>query len=487
MSEARPAVVWRDAFPEAHQTLRRNSIKNWAIAIGAIGAVVGVVLAIGLPGSIDVDTLLPPAALARIAPSRPVRTKPKPRQHGIKPGRLEDAVQLEKALLTGDRVIISGTVAPNAVVRITLDGQPLPVTADGTRFHALLGRRKTSFELIAEGIDGQTRSERVLVGIGDGVGRAGRDTVKLNRRLDGQTFHEASLTPDTAEEAAPILLDRVETFIQLPDGVIRVYRAPEGLTYLRTTRTGQYAFLRECDGQEVILVPAGIARRGFGKEAPNGPRHIVRLSAYLIDRIEVTRAQYSRFLVYMERVADGSLRHRDDYTRSLRPLGWAGVQAPTGTADLPVTGVSWYGAYAYSRWVGGRLPTEAEWERAAAGARGFHFPWGDDFEESRCNARSSALMPARSLLVGESVFGLLHACGNAREWCSDRYGPRWYSYDRRIDPRGPGINKHRVVRGGSHTSSLNDLVLQVRNHAAPGAKLEDIGFRVAQTWPAEIR
>jgi formylglycine-generating enzyme required for sulfatase activity len=85
------------------------------------------------------------------------------------------------------------------------------------------------------------------------------------------------------------------------------------------------------------------------------------------------------------------------------------------------------------------------------------------------------------------VYGLLHMAGNAREWCHDRYGPRWYRFDTRIDPRGPASNGHRVVRGGSYATPINSLVMQTREHAAPAERLEDIGFRVARSWPATIR
>ena len=480
----RPGIAYHEAYPEPGQRVRRIAIRNWIIAAGAIGAVVAVVLAIGHPGSIEAGALtaLPSVSRPTLSVSRPA--EPRKSQGGIRPGRLEDALHVEQAVLVGDYVIVSGTVAPNAVVSITLAGSPVPISADGKRFQALFSRRKTSFELVVEDIDGKQRREQVLVSRPDGEESP---AISLVRHLDGQTFHQDSLVPDTAEEAKPIALDRVETFIRLPARVMRVYRAPAGFTYLRTTRTGEYSFLRGRDSQEMVLIPAGIARRGFGKTAPHGPQHIVRLSPYLIDRTEITCAQYSRFLVYMARVGDPSLRHRDDRMTTLRPLGWKSDLAPAGTGALPVTGVAWYGAYAYCRWVGGRLPREAEWERAAAGARGFHFPWGDDFEAKRCNAQSSALMPSSSMLDGESVYGLLHTCGNAREWCSDRYGSHWYEFASSIDPRGPANHKHRVVRGGSHLSALNDLVLQVRSHEAPQAKPEDIGFRVAQSWPSEIR
>jgi formylglycine-generating enzyme required for sulfatase activity len=466
----------------------RGSKRTRIVALVGVLAVVAAGLALGIPGMAEVPPTPPPSESTPPLKKPPPRAAPQPRQEGIHPRKLEGSVKVTTAILRGDYVIVAGTIEANAVVRITLDGAPLTISADGTHFQALLGRRKTSFKLVAEGFDGEELEQTVLIGVPE---HEEADPPALKRHLDGQTYYERDLMLELTEEAEDprlaVVLDRVETYVRSGEGIVRLYRAPEGLVFLRVSRTGQYCFLRERDQQEVMLIPSGISRRGFGEEPPTGPRHTVRLSAYLIDRTEVSCAQYSRFLNYMTRVGDRSLRHRADAGADLRPRDWTSDQPPLGAESLPVTGVSWFGAYAYCRWVGGRLPTEAEWERAGAGAGGMRFPWGDKYDPERGNASSAQSMPARSLLAGASVYGLLHMSGNAREWCGDQYGPRWYRYDTRINPRGPSGNRHRVIRGGSYASSLNSLVLQVREHAAPDENPSDLGFRVARTWPDTIR
>jgi len=469
--------------PEKRAAPRRK----WLVAALGLVAVGALAFVVGVPGTAEPEVASVPTPRNRRA-AESVAPRLQVRQSGIEPGELKGSVTVDEAVLYGERVLLTGTIAANAVVRVTVQGEPIPILPDGQRFQALLSLRKTSVEVIAEGIDGESVRQTVLIDTPD------PDSVKPNqllRHLDGQTFHQRELLLELASSLGdphlPVRLERVETFVRLGDEVIRLYHAPDGLVFLRHTRTGQYSFLRERDQQEVILIPAGIARRGFGNEPPHGPRHIVRLSAYLIDRTEVSCDQYARFLAYMGQVGDPSLRHREDRNSDLRPLGWKSNEAPAGMGSLPVTGISWYAAHAYCRWVGGRLPTEAEWERAGAGARGFHFPWGDDFEAPRCRSGSESPIAARSLLASASVYGVLHTSGNVREWCHDRYGPRWYRYDSRIDPRGPASNGHRVVRGGSYATPINSLVLQTREHAAPVHKLKDIGFRVAIQWPDSIR
>jgi serine/threonine-protein kinase len=207
----------------------------------------------------------------------------------------------------------------------------------------------------------------------------------------------------------------------------------------------------------------------------------VEIRPFLIDRTEVTNGQYARFLHAIRR-GQNIHNHPEDPGINPRPVGWTSEDPPPGTEDLPVTGVPWYAAYSYAQWAGGRLPTEAEWERAAAGAMGRAYPWGDAFDPTRCRAQAAGPVPADSFLEGAGPFDLLHACGNVREWCLDRYDPRWYLRGGRRNPRGPVHSAHRVVRGGSFASPSETLRLQFRDHFDVTKKAPDLGFRVVRPW-----
>jgi formylglycine-generating enzyme required for sulfatase activity len=467
---------WRDRYPPRRLAL-----------LAVLAAVLGLGAVLAIPSGGPEQSSQPALNRPRRA-TIPPKPKPQVRQKGIRPGNLDKAFKVEEAILIGDQVLIRGTIAPNAVIRVTLDDRGVPISADGTRFQVLLGRGKTSFDLGIQGIDGAIKHQGVLVELPDGEPT---ERLELAHKLDGQTFASAEqsleLAPGSSAPELNVKLESVENFVRLGDRVIRLYRAPEGLVFLRITESGNYAFLRLRDEQEVILIPSGISRRGTGEAPPHGPEHIVRMHAYLMDRTEVSGAQYSAFLEYMERVGDPSLRHREDRNSNLRPAGWESHRCPVGKQALPATGVSWYGAFAYARWVGGRLPTEAQWERAAAGPLGLRFPWGPEYEPGRCVVDAHGPAPARSMAAAAGFFGLLHAAGNVREWCTDRYDPRWLRYASRIDPRGPAGHLHRVVRGGSYSTSAEKLVLQFRDHDAPVSKKDDVGFRVAMPWPTEIR
>ncbi|MHC4956916.1 MAG: formylglycine-generating enzyme family protein [Planctomycetota bacterium] len=416
---------------------------------------------------------------------RPV-TPPRPRKPvEIKRMDVNDSFKIESARLVGDRIHVEGSCSPIGVVKIHVAGFAAVIAPNGSRFHVDLPAGLAEVDVVAEDVDGnQVRTTAPV--------RLEQDSFPVDRlpvtsHVDGQTVHVGSVRlvyrGDVREDPKIVKLPRLENRIEEPLGRMTLYRAPEGLVFLRLTESGHYTFLRERDGQEMVLLPTGLARRGSGDKPPYGPSHVVRLTAYLIDRTEVSCSQYATFLTHMTRVGGMSARHPDDPGGSLRPAGWSSNDCPTEWEDLPVTGVSWFAAYAYARWVGGRLPTEAEWERAAASPRGRTYPWGDEFDARRSSCRG-ALVPVDSLPGGASENGILHMAGNAREWCDDRYDPRWYRMAARLDPRGPSRNKQRVVRGGSCTSPLDPLRSYFRDHADPKSQPVDVGFRVVRRWTA---
>lgn len=184
------------------------------------------------------------------------------------------------------------------------------------------------------------------------------------------------------------------------------------------------------------------------------PVHRVFLSPYHIDRYEVTSAEFSRFLNlhpeashrYIELGPTVTLERRNGRYRP-RP----------GLDKLPVNRVSWYGAQAYCRWKGKRLPTEAEWEKAARGTDQRIFPWGNQFPNNDLATyhRQFAQMgfkvmkPVDSMNRGRSPYGVHHMAGNVWEWVADWYELDYYQDSPKKDPQGPATGTSKVLRGGN--------------------------------------
>jgi eukaryotic-like serine/threonine-protein kinase len=190
----------------------------------------------------------------------------------------------------------------------------------------------------------------------------------------------------------------------------------------------------------------------------------VTLDGYWIDQTEVTNAQYKRC------VAAGSCRaRRADETSSFTYSSYYGDST---YADYPVIRVDWNQAQAYCEWAGGRLPTEAEWEKAARGTDGRMYPWGDgpltgaraNFFDAYCDSwadcsqddRYADTAPVGSYPDGASPYGALDMAGNVWEWVADWYDAEYYNRSPGENPTGPSSGYH-LVRGGSWMSGSADL------------------------------
>jgi len=190
----------------------------------------------------------------------------------------------------------------------------------------------------------------------------------------------------------------------------------------------------------------------------SGPRHEVYLDGFYIDTYEVTNTQYEAFTEMTGHRQPGN-RQYDNHNRS----------------NQPVVGVSWHDARAFCEWTGKRLPTEAEWEKAARGPEGLAYPWGDRWDPNRLWSidgildrpldsfeawsraqQDLALMAsvARPAQVGShpdgaSPYGAMDMAGNVWEWVADWFGPSYYSESPQRNPKGPEIGEFRVLRGGA--------------------------------------
>lgn len=224
------------------------------------------------------------------------------------------------------------------------------------------------------------------------------------------------------------------------------------------------------DGAPMVLVPAGPFPMGSDEVMDEGPIHEVDLDAFYIDRFELTTERYAKFL---------------EVTGIKPPRHWDEVNLARD-GRRPVVGVSWDAAAAYCRWAGKRLPTEAEWEKAARGTDGRRFPWGNELPTSeRGNfARVpwkgyETLDPVGSHPLGKSSYGVEDLAGNVWEWVADWYDIRYYGKSPKKNPSGPLDGVERGVRGGGWNYDGLFARAADRNRDAPDTEINSFGFRCA--------
>ena len=212
------------------------------------------------------------------------------------------------------------------------------------------------------------------------------------------------------------------------------------------------------------------------------PQHEVYLSAYEISRYEITNAQYRAFVEAMNRPMPRG--HNGEET-------WADETLNGETQ--PVVGVTWFDAQAFAEWIGGSLPTEAQWERAARGTEARIYPWGDTPPKARQHAnfarRYNRPMPVGQFPKGESPDGIADLAGNVWEWCLDEYNPTAYQRNGEGVPRNPlnlrfrDVLRARVIRGGAWDVGRAFLRSSLRFKFYPLDSTHTIGFRVVRPRP----
>jgi formylglycine-generating enzyme required for sulfatase activity len=234
------------------------------------------------------------------------------------------------------------------------------------------------------------------------------------------------------------------------------------------------------DAAPMMLVPAGEFTMGSNEgDDHEKPEHRVFLDAYYMDVHEVTVGQYGEFL---------------DSTSFDSPPSWTTMAEPS-YENRPVVNVDWKDANNYCKWAGKRLPTEAEWEKAARGTDGRIYPWGNDppdplkanYGKEKWN-NHAALMPVGQLKGGLSPYGIHDLAGNVWEWVSDWYNPNYYATSPSKNPKGPETGKYKVLRGGSWDyagetlrSSRRDFnIPATTDYDSPAYRNFNSGFRCAK-------
>ena len=207
----------------------------------------------------------------------------------------------------------------------------------------------------------------------------------------------------------------------------------------------------------------------------------IALPGYFIARSPVTQSDYAAFAGATGREVPFL---DDDYSR---PYNWDRERRthPEGRAEHPVVLVSWYDAQAYCQWLGGRLPSEAEWEKAARGTDRREWPWGNVWQPGRCNSSEAGLGSTtpvgRFSPAGDSPCGAMDMAGNVWEWCGSLY--RDYPYDARDGREDLAAEGRRTMRGGAFGLNRNKVRCAFRNRATPDDRGFTIGFRVAFDRP----
>jgi formylglycine-generating enzyme required for sulfatase activity len=213
------------------------------------------------------------------------------------------------------------------------------------------------------------------------------------------------------------------------------------------------------------------------------PVHTVALNGFWLDQMEVTNAQFAMFLNNESKLTNGSSTWLNMESESCLIVEEEGeFQPKSGYADHPVIEVSWYGAEAYCKWAGVRLPTEAEWEYAARGPEGYTYPWGN--KEPSCDLAqyrdcSGRTVPVSSFPDGASWCDALDMAGNVWEWVDDWYDNNYYDISPSENPPGPISGKYRVLRGGSWFNYPNFVRAASRYWILPDLSKDNCGFRCA--------
>jgi formylglycine-generating enzyme required for sulfatase activity len=246
----------------------------------------------------------------------------------------------------------------------------------------------------------------------------------------------------------------------------------------------------------MVLVKGGKFIRGSGEDDADAysnekPQREIYLDDFWIGKYPVTNEEFKEF------VDDGGYDREEFWTRE----GWQwreeneiskpeyGHDQKWNAPNFPVVVISWHEAEAYANWLSEktghhyRLPTEAEWEKAARGTKGFKYPWGEHFDKNSCNSGELGLnrtSPVGIFPEGKSPYGCFDMAGNVWEWCSDRYGAEYYANSPDRNPKGPSDGAGRVARGGCWYDYARVCRSAIRDRRDPRLRDYALGFRILQ-------
>lgn len=289
-------------------------------------------------------------------------------------------------------------------------------------------------------------------------------------------IQDSQAKPDTVKEATEIL-ERAK-ILGLDDEQLALYQQLREQSEKRASAAGSVSVGAAAQDEPMALVPAGAFTMGSEQGEPDErPVHQVFLEAYYMDVYEVTIGRYAKFL---------------SATGMAPPRAWKEMNQPQNQ-QRPMVMVDWADAARYCRWAGKRLPTEAEWEKAARGTDARTYPWGNgsptalhaNFGKDAWEVYESlgyeGLMPVGILPDGQSPYGIHDLAGNVMEWVSDWDDENYYKTSPARDPRGPLTGDKKVLRGGAWSFGSAYLRAAKRGNYKPSDRFDNIGFRCAKT------
>jgi len=229
-------------------------------------------------------------------------------------------------------------------------------------------------------------------------------------------------------------------------------------------------------------------KMGDSTSKHTSPVHEVYVSPFYIDKYEVSNEQFCKFLNEVGNKKEGGTYWFDEEkNKQIKEVN--GKYVPVkGYERHPVTYVTWFGARAYCKWAGKRLPTEAEWELAAGGGfTNYKYPWGEDWCPKCCNWKDDGKVdgyketaPVDEFEKGRSPYGCYNMAGNVFEWVNDWYGD--YPDTSQVDPKGPKSGTHKVQRGGCYKYPPSWMTIHARIAAEPQIAFPCVGFRCAKDF-----
>jgi sulfatase modifying factor 1 len=260
-------------------------------------------------------------------------------------------------------------------------------------------------------------------------------------------------------------------FAVLPiSGIIRESLQPSHVEVEPSTQNSKLSTSSSAAKIDMVIIPKGIFLRGYsGGGFDEKPEGQIMLDAYWIDRHEVTYGSYLAFV--------SATGHRKPISRYVKHF--EKLSGPT----QPAVYVSWEDAQEYCRYRGARLPTEAEWEKAARGTQGLLWPWGNEDKKGWANTGNQDAVemtaPVESFVNDRSPFGIYDMDGNAMEWVADWYQEDSYK-ETQPNPKGPADGLYKVIRGASWATTGHETRVTIRLKMIPDFRDTTIGFRCAK-------